>query len=81
MKRRGRPKGGKCPIKLYTVYNNITDMPVIIDGTAEECAKAMGIKLESFYSYVARLHDGKTKKWYIEKRWRKNGKKSKNKSR
>ena len=52
--------------KLYTVYNNKTDMPVIIDGTAEECAKAMGIKLCSFYPAVRHAKTGKTKKWYIE---------------
>lgn len=52
--------------KLYTVYNNKTDMPVIIDGTAEECAKAMGIKVSSFYPAVTRTKKGQQKKWYID---------------
>ena len=40
-RKRGRPKGSAK--RLYTVYDNRTDMPIIIDGTAKECAKAMGI--------------------------------------
>ena len=52
--------------KLYTVYNNKTDMPIIIDGTAEECAKAMGMTLSSFYSAVTHSRTAKIKKWYIE---------------
>ncbi|MBO7240216.1 MAG: hypothetical protein J6V23_07020 [Bacteroidaceae bacterium] len=43
-------------------------MPVIIDGTAEECAEAMGITLKSFYSAVTHAKTGKIKKWYIEVR-------------
>ena len=52
--------------KLYTVYNNKTDMPVIIDGTAEQASKAMGIKLCSFYPAVTNAKTGRTKRWYIE---------------
>ena len=59
-----RTKG--TPEKLYTIYNNKTDMPVIIDGTAEECAKSMKITLASFYSAVTHARTGKIKKWYIE---------------
>lgn len=53
--------------KLYTVYNNKTDTPVIIDGTAEECAKAMGMTLATFYPTVTRVKSGKIKKWHIDK--------------
>ena len=41
-------------------------MPVIIDGTAEQCAKAMGMKLCSFYPAVTLAKTGKIKKWYID---------------
>lgn len=61
---RGRPHG--TPNLLYTVYDNKTDMPVIIDGTAKECAKAMGLKMSSFYPIVRRSKMGVLKKWYIE---------------
>lgn len=61
---RGRPHG--TPEKLYTVYDNKTDMPVIIDGTAKKCAKAMGMALSSFYSAVTHSKTGKIKRWYIE---------------
>jgi DNA invertase Pin-like site-specific DNA recombinase len=63
-RKRGRPKGSAK--RLYTVYDNRTDMPIIIDGTAKECAKAMGIKLITFYPYVTSSREGKPKKWHIE---------------
>lgn len=54
----------------YTVYNNKTDMPVLIDGTAPECAKAMGVTLNSFYIYVHLASKGTPRKmWYIERRF------------
>ena len=37
---------------VYDVYDNRTDMPLIIGGTAEECARRLGIKQESFLDYV-----------------------------
>jgi hypothetical protein len=52
--------------KLYTIYNNKTDMPVIIDGTAEESAKAMKMTLATFYPTVTRAKTGENKKWYVE---------------
>ena len=48
--------------KLYTVYDNKTDFPVIVDGTSEECARAMGITLNTFYKLISYK---KTDKWYI----------------
>jgi hypothetical protein len=66
---RGRPAK---PYKLYTVYNNNTDMPVIVDGSAAECAAAMGLKtVGNFYSTVMRVRDGRLKKWTILDRKRK----------
>lgn len=58
---RGRPQ-----TKLYTVYNNKTDFPVIVDGTAAECAAAMGLAtVKNFYNTVARVRNGSLKKWTI----------------
>lgn len=55
--------------KFYTVYNNKTDMPVIVDGTAKECARAMGFKtVGNFYSAVGHARKGVTKKWTILER-------------
>ena len=61
--KRGRPQ---APYKLYTVYNNNTDMPIIVDGTAAECAAAMGLAtVGNFYNAVVRVRDGRLKKWTI----------------
>lgn len=51
---------------LYTVYDNRTDFPIIVAGTAREAAKAMGIKISSFHSTVTRVRQGKIKRWWIE---------------
>lgn len=53
---------------LYSVWNNFTDEVVIVDGNYTECAKAMGISVNSFYSLVSRAKHGKSKKWTIEKK-------------
>lgn len=59
----------KCVLKLYTVYDNTTDLPLIVDGTAEEAAKIMGIKRSSFFSAVSRHQSGeRVTKYYIEVR-------------
>lgn len=55
-------------MKLYTVYNNNTDELVIVDGTPDECAKAMGIKRRCFYSVLNHVKTGHTAKWNIEAR-------------
>lgn len=51
---------------LCTVYDNRTDELVILDGTAEQCARAMGVTVGSFYSAVTRAKTGKIKRWHIE---------------
>lgn len=53
---------------LYTVYDNRTDFPVIVDGTSKECAKAMGITMNSFTSICHRSKHKKSKRWYIMRR-------------
>lgn len=52
----------------YTVYNNRAkvDLPVIVDGTAQECAKALKMaSVNSFYSMVNRVRVGKNKKYTV----------------
>lgn len=54
-------------LKMYSVYDKKTDMPVIVYATAKECAKAMGIEPCSFYRYLTRIRDGRfnVRKWDI----------------
>lgn len=53
--------------KRYSVYYKKTDEPLFIYGTSKECAKAMGIRLNSFYRYIVRMRQGKIKlrKWLV----------------
>ena len=53
---------GTRKLKRYTVYNNKTDFPVIVNGTHRECAEAMGISLDTFYKYTSTR---KTTKWTV----------------
>ena len=43
---------------LYSVWRNADDKLMILDGTAEECSKAMGVKRESFYVVCNRGGNG-----------------------
>ena len=52
----------------YTVYDRRTDMPLVIGGTAKECAAAMGITLGSFRTIYSKFKNGNkqsTRKWEI----------------
>ena len=52
----------------YTVYDRRTDLPLIIGGTARECAAAMKIDLGSFHTIYTKLKNGNkkaTRKWEI----------------
>lgn len=49
----------------YTVYDNHTDMPVAVNATKEECAKAMGIKASSFGSVRTLCNKGVDKRWTV----------------
>lgn len=51
----------------YTVYDNRTDLPIIIDGDARSAAAAMGIRFGSFYATVTRAKTGAVKRWTIYK--------------
>ena len=50
---------------LYTVYDNRTDEPIVIDGTIEECVKKMGIRENSFYSTLWHIRRGDKTRWSI----------------
>ena len=51
----------------YSVYSKKTGQPVIIFGTAEECAAAMGRAVNTFWRVYTRQNSGKnvSKKWEI----------------
>lgn len=53
--------------KKYSVYHKKTDQPLIVYASSKECAKAMGIVLNSFYRYISRMREGKInlRKWSI----------------
>ena len=53
--------------KMYSVYHAKTDTPLIIYATSRECAKAMGVTLNSFHRYLVRMRQGKIKlrKWAV----------------
>jgi hypothetical protein len=59
---------GRKRYVAYSVWDNRTDDIIIIDGTAEESAKAMGLTIESFYSAVTRAKNGSIKRYAIETR-------------
>lgn len=73
--RRAKPAGahtycsyacsGKGKQKRRTVYDNTTGELVIAGGTAEECAEAMGISVDSFKTAVWLVRKGKNKRWTI----------------
>ena len=53
--------------KHYSVYDVNTELPLVIYGTANECAEAMGITLNSFWRHLMRIRGGKLKqrKWVV----------------
>lgn len=53
----------------YTVYDNKTDRAVIYDGTANECAQALGRSRNSFYCMVDRVRKGKNHRWTVLQRY------------
>ena len=66
----GKGKYERKKHTTYTVYDRRTDMPVIIGGTAMECAAAMRISLDSFRTIYTKLKNGSnkaTQKWEIFK--------------
>jgi hypothetical protein len=56
----------KCNTRfLYSVWRNSDDKLMILDGTADECALAMGVKRQSFYVFCNRGGNGD---WTITKK-------------
>lgn len=51
----------------YSVYHAKTELPVILYASSNECAKAMGITMNSFFRYICRMRGGKIKlrKWLV----------------
>ena len=54
----------------YSVYSAKDDLPLIVGGTIPQCAKALGLTIDSFYSQASkqrhgRGHDGSKRKWKI----------------
>lgn len=60
---------GRKTYCVYSVYDTKTTLPVIIDGTAEECANVMNIKIASFYSAIDRQKKGLLRGWEIYARF------------
>lgn len=48
----------------YSVYETGTDRPIMIWGTAQQCAKALGITCRSFYTQIMRTRKGEAPKRY-----------------
>ena len=53
----------------YSVYENKTDRPIIIDGTADQCAAVLHRSRNSFYCLVNRVRKGRVKKYAILRRY------------
>lgn len=53
----------KFPRELKKIYTCYKGEEYITEGTAEECAKAMGLTLSSFRSSVCRSQKGIVKKY------------------
>lgn len=53
--------------KRYSVYSAKTELPVIIYAKSKDCAKVMGITLNSFYRYICYMRCGniKLRKWLV----------------
>jgi DNA-binding Xre family transcriptional regulator len=51
----------------YTVYDNFTDLPVIVNGTSDECANAMGVAISTFYSYLSPSRKWRGNRWVVIK--------------
>ena len=53
---------------VYSIWDNITDNLIILDGSAGKCAEALGLKTaKNFYDMYGRFKRGKLKKYHIER--------------
>lgn len=55
------------PVKRtrYTVYDNETDFPIIVCGTAQECAARMGVSDSTFYVFMHKQRAGEQCRYHI----------------
>jgi DNA-binding CsgD family transcriptional regulator len=51
----------------YIVFREGVSEPLAVDATAEECAKAMNVSLETFHMFVSKQTFGLIKNWKIFK--------------
>lgn len=54
---------------MYSVYDNRTDFPIVIDAPAPECARTLKRSLNSFYCLVNRVFKGKNKRYAVLRRY------------
>ena len=67
---KGHRKGtGGRQFCMYSVYDNKTDLPIVIDATAEECAKVLKRTVASFYCLVCRVLKGEIKRYTVLRRF------------
>ena len=57
---------GKESNTRYTLYKKGNDKPLVIEGTAQECAHVMGVKENYIYVMLAR-NGGENGKWKLDK--------------
>ena len=43
----------------YSIYDVRTDLPIVINATIPQCAKALGLTIGSFYSMASRQKNGR----------------------
>lgn len=48
----------------YSIYDRSTDEPIIISATAKDCARVLGISVQSFWAQLAKTRQGKGPKSY-----------------
>ena len=53
------------PRYLYSVWRNSDDTLLILDGTADECAKVMEVSRTTFYKIIT--YGGANKSWTVTK--------------
>lgn len=51
----------------YSVYSVKTDLPLIINGTIPQCAKVLGLTINSFYSQASKQRHGRGKDGSVHK--------------
>ena len=54
------------PKILYSIWRNLDDQLIILDGTADECCALLGIPRKTFYEELSRT-GGNGKKYTIKK--------------